>query len=440
MKIALIMTNNLRFPDGTSWADKNRRYAYAPTTLSLLAALVPKELDAEIELLDEGVQHIPEHIDADLIALSATTPNAPRAYEIAAAARKKGITVVMGGYHATLVPQETLAHVDAVVRGYAEESWPRLLRDFAQGRLERLYEDHSFATFESAAQPFPRRDLLKPGAYFVSTTMEATRCCVNPCNFCVINTCFERKIRKRPVESVVDEITAMGARHVLFFDSNPTEDLEYIIELYKALTPLGIRWYSNVTFKIINNDTWLEWAVKSGCQGVMFGFESVNQDSLDGHRKSFYQVQDYKKGIRKLHDHGIFVLGCFVFGLEKDTPDIFARTAAFATEAKIDLVQYAIFTPFPGTPIFKDLEKSGRILTRDWNLYDGKNVVFKPNGMTPAELQRGFHWAWRNTYSMNSIARRHWPLHNWFFFTFFANLGFRFFGKAFVNRTVAEYS
>jgi len=218
VKITLLMADALRFPDGRGWAGSRRRYAYAPTTLTLLAALVPPELRARIELIDEGVQAVPERIETDLLAISATTPNALRAYEIADEARAHGIPVVMGGYHATLLPEEALGHADAVVRGYADASWPALLRDFAVGRMRRLYDGGGDAAFESAGLPAPRRDLLRSGAYFFTASLEATRGCTNGCSYCVIPFCHGRRIVRRPIEAVVEEIRAMRSRHVVFFD------------------------------------------------------------------------------------------------------------------------------------------------------------------------------------------------------------------------------
>lgn len=431
MKIVLVQANGIRFPDGTPLARKQRRYAYAPTTLTSLAALVPPEIEADIEIIDEGVQLLPDNLEADLIGISALTPNATRAYHIADEVRRRGVPVVLGGVHPTLLPQEAQEHADAVVVGFAEEAWPRLLRDFKAGRMRRTYSEPWEPRFQ-AQLPFARRDLLKKNAYMLSSTLETTRGCPHRCDFCVIPRTCEQRFVHRDTGEVVREIEAMGGRRVVFLDSNPAESMGRARKLFDAMRPLGISWFSCATCRMASNPEWVEAAAKSGCKGVLIGFESLNQASLEQHGKSFNEVQSYKEMIGRLHDHGIAVLGCFIFGMELDDSSVFDRTMEFVNEARIDLVQYSIYTPFPGTPAFARLKAQGRILTEDWSLYDGKNAVFRPMGMTARQLEYGLHRAWRETYGYPSIFRRLTGTPSGRLLMLLSNLGFRNFGKTFV--------
>jgi radical SAM superfamily enzyme YgiQ (UPF0313 family) len=439
MKILLILPNDLAFPDGQRWSDKNkasdyvptRRYAYAPITLTTLAALVPAEVNAEVEIIDEGVQELPEEVQADLVGISTTTANAPRAYRIADRARARGMTVVLGGWHPTALPSEAMEHADAVVAGYAERAWPQLVLDFKNHRMKRFYEEPWEDVFENA-MPFARRDLLKKKAYLMPNTFEATRGCLNKCHFCVVPGVAKGKFSARPVDQVVEEIRQGKQKKIGFVDHSPTEDLAYVKELYEALIPLGITWYGNTTTKIAEDDEWFDLAVKSGCKGLLFGFESLSQDALIENSKGFNKVRGYEALIKKAHDRNLSILACFVFGFDGDDRNIFQKTYDFVNETSIELCQYAVFTPFPGSPAFDRMRDEGRIVTTDWSLYDGKNVVFEPRGMTADELQNGFYSIWKKTYSYPSIVRR--AFGEWVspFPVLVANLGFRFFTRAFV--------
>lgn len=443
MKILLILANDLSFPDGEGWAQKSRRasyvptrrYAYAPTTLTTLAALVPQELDAEIAIVDEGVQRLPPAFEADIVGISTNTANAPRAYRIADRARSRGMKVVLGGWHPTALPLEAMDHADAVVKGYAEGSWPKALLDFKSRRMQRIYEEPWKQVFQGT-MPFARRDLLRKGAYTLPNTMETTRGCPNQCEFCVVPAVSKGGFYKRPVAQIIEEIRHTGKKQIAFLDSSPTEDLNYVKELYHALIPLNIKWYGNTTTKIADDDEWLHLAVKSGCKGLLFGFESLNQDALNKSNKGFNKVRRYKELIKKVHDSDIAILGCFVFGFDEDDPSVFEKTYEFVNETRLDLCQYALFTPFPGSVAFERMKKEGRITTTDWSLYDGKNVVFEPANMKVDQLLSGFYWIWERTYSYRSILRRAMGSGASLFPVLVANMGLKFFTKAFVEREV----
>jgi radical SAM superfamily enzyme YgiQ (UPF0313 family) len=228
---------------------------------------------------------------------------------------------------------------------------------------------------------------------------------------------------------VVQEIRQLGARRIAFLDQSPAEDRDHWTALYEALTPLGIRWFSNVSLKQAAQEDWVERAARSGCKGVLIGFESLNAEALRNEGKGFNRVEDYAEVIRRLHRHGILIFGSFMFGLDGDDPGIFRRTAEFADRHAVDLVNPGIFTPFPGTPDFQRMEEADRILTRDWSRYDCTQVVFEPRGMTKEELQRGYYAFYRRVHGLPSILRRVTGSRSSLPLSLGANLALKFYGQ-----------
>ncbi len=397
---------------------------YMPLTLTTLASLVPAELDAEITLVDEGITDIDVDAMADLVGISAITGTAPRSYELAAHFRRRGIPVVLGGVHPTLMPDEAARHADSVVVGYAEQTWPQLLRDFVGGRMQSRYDQgHDLSL---ANLPFPRRDMLPGSEYTLTHTIEATRGCIHRCDFCVVPAAWGRPLQ-RPVADVVADIKQMRARRLIFLDLNLIADIPYARALFTALIPLNIQWGGLATTMLAWDDELLELAARSGCRGILIGFESLSQDSLAETHKHFNMRKDYHYVMRQLHKHKIAVMGCFVFGFDHDNHDTFAETVDFAIDANIDLPRYAILTPFPGTALFRRLKHEGRILTENWSLYDGQHVNFQPRNFTPEELLRGTEWAWKRTYSYRAIAKRLAGARNLLPVAIPANFGYRFY-------------
>ena len=402
MKIALILPHDstYRYKSGTF----NKTLRYPPITLTILAGLVPPDIEADIKIIDEGVDPLPDNLEADLVGISAVTATALRAYSLADMLRKKGITVVLGGVHPTVLPDEAIQHADSVVIGFAENSWPRLLRDFNNGTLQKFY--NSTETISLAHLPLPRRDLLTKESYLTLNTIMATWGCPNHCKYCSIPVARQGQYYQRPVEDVVREIKSMKGRRYIFLDPNPNEDIEYATRLYEALIPLNIKWVGLTTTKIMNNEKLLNLAVKSGCFGLLLGFETISQAALYQSHKDFNSVDEYKDMVKRLHNKNISVLGCFMFGFDTDDESSFEKTLEFIRKAEIDLLRYTIFTPFPGTRVYDDFKQQGRIIEDNWELYDYEHVVFKPAKMTPEILQKGIEWIWKETYSIKSIAKR----------------------------------
>jgi radical SAM superfamily enzyme YgiQ (UPF0313 family) len=381
-----------------------RSLRYAPLTLTTLAALAPADVEPELQLFDEGIEDVPARLQADLVGMTVITGTAPRAYDLAAQFRARGIPVVLGGPHVTLVPDDAAPHADAVVVGYAEDTWPELLRDHAAGRLRARYAQAPDLSL--ANRPFPRRDLLPARRFLTTAVFEATRACIHNCEFCVVPSAWGRTPYQKPVADVVADIRAEGARKLIFVDLNLIADRDYAAALFEALIPLGVEWYGLSTMLLADDAPLLALAARSGCRGLLIGFESIEPENLRRAGKPFNRPRDFARVVDVLHRHRIAVYGCFVFGLDHDTPDVFLRTARFAVEAGIDLPRFAVVTPFPGTPLFERLAREGRLLTRNWELYDGQHVVFQPARMTPAELQEGTERAWRYAYSWPSMATR----------------------------------
>lgn len=425
MKILLVSPHDSTYKAGDS-AFK-RQVSYYALTLPTLAALVPEELGAQVSVVDEGVQKLGSLDGVDLLGISIITPSAPRGYELADLARQQGITVVLGGPHVTLMPDEAAQHADCVVTGWADQTWPELLRDFAAGALQKRYTHEGRAPISGL--PDARRDLLNLKKYLRIPCVQASRGCPNECTFCAIPAVWGRDFHQRPVKEVIAEIEALDTRRVLFLDPAIAERPAYAKELYRELAPLKIKWGGLSTVKITEDPELLQLAKKSGCIGLLIGFESIHQESLEGINKVFADSSKYMEAVGMLHDNGMGVLGTFVFGLEGDDDDVFKRTADFIDEARIDMVRYSVFTPFPGTKTFTDLDAQGRILSRDWGLYNTENVVFRPKNMSPERLQEGLKDAWRQTTSFKSIFKRV----RWFspnrFFVLALNLGFRFYAK-----------
>lgn len=398
---------------------------YMPLTLPTLAALVPKELNATVACIDEGIGDVDLYLQSDLIAMTVITGTAPRAYELAAHFRCRGIPVVLGGPHVTLVPDDAQPHADSIVVGYAEEEWPRLLRDVAAGRLQPRYTQAE--EFCLSGYPWPDRSVLPRWKYSTANVFEASRACIHNCEFCVVPAAWGRKPFKKPVQAIVDDIRRQRARRALFIDLNLISDREYATELFQALLPLRIEWYGLATTMLCDDMPLLDLAARSGCRGLLMGLESISKRNLRRSSKGFNDPDKYVQVVARLHEHRIALQGCFVFGLDEDTPEVFLKTASFAVEMGIDLPRFAVVTPFPGTELYRRLEKEGRILTRNWEKYDGQHVVFQPAQMSVEELQQGTEAAWKHAYSWSSLTSRLCrtaaPLH----VALFTNLSYRYY-------------
>lgn len=427
MKILLILPHGPIHRAGSGTYRKSLRYA--PLTLTALAALVPPDLGAEIVLLDEGAApwDLADHQDADLVGVSSMTGTAPRAYAIADAFRAMGKPVIMGGVHASMLPQEAKAHADCVITGYAEQTFPQALRDWVAGQLQPFY--HQPPGYQLDGLPVPHRHRLDRKQYVTVNTLEATRGCHNPCAFCAIANLTGHRFFTRPVAEVIAEAEQLQGRELCFMDPNMIGNPEHARQLFRELAPLKKIWAGCTTIDLADDDELLGLAAKSGCRGLLIGFESVNQETLKGVMKGRNQVNRYVEALKKFHAHGIAVQACFFFGSDTDDRDIFDRTVEFVYQANVDLPQFSLFTPFPGTPTYRDLHAQGRIVETNWALFDCEHVVFQPRNMSRSELQQGLIHAWRESYRLGSIAKRLGSARCLLPLTLPANLGYRFFAR-----------
>lgn len=404
-----------------------RGLRYMPLTFPVLASLVPDDVEVELTCFDEGIEQVPEDLDVDLVGMTVLTGSAMRAYELSEGFRNRGIAVVMGGPHITLTPDDAQPHADAIVVGYAEDTWPQLLRDFQSGCMKPRYDQAPGLSLDD--RPLPDRSVLPRRKYLTSHVYEATRGCVHDCDFCVVPSAWGRKPLQHPVQDIVTDLRRNRTKRAVFIDLNIIADKTYARDLFTALIPLKLQWYGLATTLLCEDQALLDLAAESGCRGLLMGLESISNDNLRQSRKGFNRPEQYAQVVQRLHDRGIGLQGCFVFGLDKDEPDIFEKTADFAIEAGIDLPRFAIVTPFPGTALYRRLESEGRILTRNWDLYDGQHAVFEPTRMSVDELQKGTEQAWLKAYSWGGIGKRlkkaaaPWPV------ALVTNLGYRRYAK-----------
>lgn len=378
-----------------------------PLSLLTVAGLTPP--DVEVRLIDEAVEEVDYAGDWDLVGITATTAQANRAYQIADAFRSRGVPVVLGGIHPTALPEEAAEHADAVLIGEAEGLWPQVIEDCRRGKLARFYRHHRFPELKGIS---PRRDLLKKGAYLTTATVQVTRGCPYNCSFCSVTRFFGGTIRQRPIKEVIEEVKSLKEKLVIFVDDNIMGHPGYARNLFAALKGLGKRWVSQASLPQLQDEELVKLAAESGCKGLFIGFESLSPAELSKLRKLHNDTRNYINTIKRLHHYGIGVIGAFILGLDGDDKTVFERVKEFAFKAKIDLLQASILTPLPGTTLFAQLEKEGRIIDRDWSKYNGNNVVFKPLRITPEQLQEGFQWLLTQAYSITGILRRFGIFHN----------------------------
>lgn len=381
------------------------RDAMEPLCFAVLKARTPP--DVETVLHDERVAAVPLDEPTDLAALTVETYSARRAYQIASHYRRRGVPVVMGGHHPSLLPGEALGFADAVVIGDAEGLWERLVEDLAGGRLQRLYRQDGHPSLAGIRTD---RSLFRGRPYRGLTLVQAGRGCRYHCEFCSVHAFYGHSLRQRPAGEVADEIRGTGARRVFFVDDNLFVDGTQARALFEALLPLRIRWSCQVTVDIVRDRELVGLMARSGCELALIGFESLDPGNLRQMGKGWSRRYGPAGGcIRTLQDAGIMVYGTFLFGYDGDTPDCFDRTVDFALEQRLFLANFNPLTPTPGAALHERLCREGRLLHERWWLdpsYRYGQATFQPRGMTPGELTAGCYRARSRYYSTSSIAGR----------------------------------
>lgn len=381
------------------------RDTMAPLCFAILDALTPR--DVETALLDERLEPIDPGTRGDLVAMTVETYTARRAYQLSAGFRRRGIPVVMGGHHASLLPEEALEHADAVVIGDAEELWPRVVEDARRGRLEPVYRQ---AQPPALGGVMPRRRLFRGKRYLGLTLVQAGRGCRYHCEFCSIHAMYGPHLRQRPVGEIVEEIRHSGGRDLFFVDDNLFNDADSAHALFEALLPLRVRWSCQVSVDVTRDREIVGLMARSGCATALVGFESLDPANLRQMRKSWSlrhgQAAD---AIRTLREAGIMVYGTFVFGYDADRPASFDATAAFALRQGLFLANFNPLTPTPGAKLYDRLRDEGRLIHERWWLdpaYRYGDATFYPRGMSARDLTDGCYRARMRFYSGRSIARR----------------------------------
>jgi radical SAM superfamily enzyme YgiQ (UPF0313 family) len=371
-------------------------------TMPYLAAFVPSHWN--VRHVDEAVEAVDLAAPVDLVAITFHTPSAPHVYSLAARFRARGVTVVLGGPHVTLMPEEAQAHADVIFVGEAEIGWPRFLSEFEAGRHGGRYSSAEAPSLAEA--PMSRKELFHRRDH-TAGVLFATRGCSYRCDFCTVAVMYQSRLRKRPVEAVAREYGSFRGKVIILWDDNIAGDLEYGKELFRALAPHGKWWSSQASVHAATDDEFLELAARSGCKQLFLGLESISQGSVNEVAKGFNRVDEYARAIERIHAHGISVQAGIVFGFDHDTPAVFEETVGFLEATGVQNATFNILTPFPGTRLHERFTAEGRILTRDWSLYNGRaDVVFQPRQMSPKTLLEGYRYANRRFYSWGSIYKR----------------------------------
>jgi len=378
-----------------------------PLALGIIAALTPP--DVEVVMYDDRIESIPHDESTDLVAITVQTFTAKRAYEISLEYKRRGVPVILGGYHPSLMPHEAKSHADSVYIGDAEGLWPKVISDAKRGKLNPFYQ----ASY-SVPQPklLPRRDLFERKSYLPITLIQFSRGCLFECDFCAVSSFYKKSYFHRPVNEVINEIEAQKRKFILFTDDNIVMNRKVAKELFSALAPLKIRWISEGNITMAHDLELMRLMAKSGCMGHLIGIESINEDSLKSMKKvsNLSKFSQYRKELQVLRDFGIQIWAAFTLGHEYDTVETIERTLDFSLEHRFGIADFNVLLPYPNTPLYHKLAKDGRLL------FDGKwwihpdfrlgHAAFRPYRMSPEDLEKGCIGARKKFYSFGSIIHR----------------------------------
>ncbi len=388
----------------TKLLENVRVLALPPLNLATIAAHTPEQY--QVEILDEAFDDIDYDTDADLIGLTCMTPLAPRAYEICREFRRRGIPVVLGGIHPSMVPEEAARFADSVIVGEGEELWPQLLADFDKGSMAQFYRVGQRPDITDL--PTARRDLLT-NKYFVQT-VQTSRGCPHNCKFCSVTLFNGGQYRMRNIDKVIAEINSIPDKRLFIIDDNIIGSgkncIDRAFDFFEQLKDCRKEWGGQTCLNIVEHDGLLKAAYDSGARAFLIGFESIQETTLTSFGKKVNMrptTRNFKDAIKKIHDHGIAIVGGFIFGTDEDDEDTFKRTLDFVMDAEVDAVQLSIQTPLPGTALYQQLAEEKRLLLdnypQDWEAYNIFEPVYQPKAMGPEELYQGLIDAYRTVSS-----------------------------------------
>lgn len=370
--------------------------------LYILKGLTPPE--HEVKIIEEETEPIDLDQECNLVGISCMTANAPRAYELCQEFKKRGKTVILGGVHPTILPDEALQHADCVVVGEAEGVWEILLNDFRNNELKRKYYNPTPDLGKYVPKDFSR--IIKKRLFHLVPIM-TTRGCPYNCDFCCVTNLFGKKMRHIPIENVVRDIQESGGKNFMFLDDNIIGHPQYAKALFTAIKPLKISWVGQASVSLLVRDgTLMKLAAESGCKALFFGIESVSEEQLKSMHKAIKEIENLEIALKKIKKMGILIHASMVFGFDSDKKNIFDDTVQFLIKNKVSTVSFNILTPYPGTKVYEDLKKENRLTTTNWRYYDHNTVVFKPKNMTPYELQIGKFNARKKFYKRWSVLKR----------------------------------
>lgn len=384
-----------------------RSWQMEPLPIAVLAGLTGRHI--ELRFYDDRLETIPFDEPTDAVAIPVETYTARRAYQIALRFRQHGVPVILGGFHPTLMPEEASGFADAVVTGEAEAVWPEVMDDLAHGTLKARYDGGTRLDLSAISVD---RGIFRNKRYLPIGLVETGRGCHFPCEFCAIQTFFQRSYRVRPVGDVIRELEGLRASRKLFFfvDDNFAGQIDDRRELLSALARLSLRWITQMSIHAAHDESFVRQLARSGCRGVLIGFESLNEANLLLMRKRFNTMRSgYTGALANLRQHGIGVYGTFIFGYEHDTADAFAEAVEFAQAQKMYLAAFNHLTPFPGTPLYRRLQDEGRLRFDAWWLdlrYRYNELPFVPRQLSPEAVTQGCVEARRRFYAWSSILRR----------------------------------
>ncbi|MFW6113452.1 MAG: B12-binding domain-containing radical SAM protein [Actinomycetota bacterium] len=399
----------------------NRSY-FVPLSLMYLAAYTPE--DVEVRIIDENLEKIDFEDKPDLVGITSMTATVRRAYEIADEYRSRGVKVIMGGIHASMLPEEALRHADTVVIGEAERIWPTVIDDAGKGSLDSVYQMEGYDDF---ARPLlPRRDLINRKHYWNANCIQTSRGCPHNCSFCSVTAFNGHRVRERELDNLMAEIEEIPRNPVLrkrivpFVDDNIAAHRGRAKELFKALIPMKALWGSQACIDVGEDEELVALAAESGCRLLFVGLETVSAKSLEEIGKKQNKVERYHDSLRMLRKYGIHVMGAFMFGFDSDDESVFTDTLDFALENKLQMAQFSNLTPLPGTRMYRQMEAEGRVEEGYWlDQYRGNRATFQPKNFSAEDLCQKTHEVQRRFYSMRSIAKRFYisrSLPNWLVF------------------------